>query len=181
MLDLEKIDGLMVKLAGIDSVPLTRLIIEGKENVSEFLLAEKLELGINQVRNMLYRLQKYNLVTSMRKKDKKKGWYIYYWTFNTIHANSLLVTIKDEELTALEKRLKREEESDYYTCSKKCMRLNFINAMDNDFKCPICEGIVKQVDNSKIIKQLRKEIEELRATEVDPEIISEVTSIQVEA
>ena len=109
-IDFEKIGDLVARLAGKDTVELSQLIIEGKENVSEFLLAEKLELGINHVRNRLYRLQKHNLVSSMRKKDKQKGWYIYYWTFNLVQAKSLIKSLKEEEIGSLKKRLKKEEE-----------------------------------------------------------------------
>ncbi len=162
-INLEKVDNLVGKLTGKETVQLVRLIIEGTENVSEFILAEKLEMRINQVRNMLYRLQKYNLVTSMRKKDKQKGWYIYYWTFNEIQAKVLMKSVKKEEIELLKKRLEKEEDGEYYTCPKKCLRLNFVNAMDNDFKCPLCEKVLKQVDNKKIIKELKKEIEVLES------------------
>ncbi len=159
-IDFEKIEELVARLAGKDTVELSKLIIEGKENVSEFLLAEKLELGINLVRNRLYRLQKHNLVSSMRKKDKQKGWYIYYWTFNLVQAKLLIKSLKEEEIGSLKKRLKKEEE-DHYTCSRKCLRLNFMNSMDNDFKCPLCEGMLAQSNNKKIIKEIKKELEVL--------------------
>ena len=51
-----------------DSVKLVNYI-QGKLNVSEFKVAEKLGLSVNQVRNMLYKLHEYNLVYSVRKKD----------------------------------------------------------------------------------------------------------------
>ena len=167
VINLEKVDELIEKLTGEETVKLVRLIIEGKENVSEFILAEKLEIKINTVRNMLYGLQKYNLVTSMRKKDKQKGWYIYYWTFNEVQAKVLMKTVKQEEIELLKKRLEKEEDGEYYNCPKKCLRLNFVNAMDNDFKCPLCEKVLKQADNKKIIKELKKEIEILEAVQ-DP-------------
>ena len=67
------------EVAGSDVIPLV-MYLKNKKNVSEFKLAEHLTQEINTTRNMLYRLLKANLVTFNRKKDKQKGWYIYYWT-----------------------------------------------------------------------------------------------------
>nr|MBC8444041.1 hypothetical protein [Candidatus Woesearchaeota archaeon] len=57
--------------------------LKNKKNISEFKIAEVLEKDIKEVRVLLYKLVNFNLVSSIRKKDKKKGWYIYYWTLNT--------------------------------------------------------------------------------------------------
>ena len=52
--------------------------------VNEFIIAKKLGITINQTRNILYKISDYGLVTSVRKKDKKKGWYTYYWRFEIL-------------------------------------------------------------------------------------------------
>ncbi len=96
---------LVKEVAGEDTVKLVGLL-KDKDNISEFKLAEKLRLTVNTVRNMLYRLQAHNLVTSTRKKDKKKGWYIYYWTFNTPQAKSLVRVVKQKKFEQLKERLK---------------------------------------------------------------------------
>jgi transcription initiation factor TFIIE subunit alpha len=156
----EKIDGLTSNMAGEDAVPIARLLVEKGENVSEFLIAEHLQMGINHVRNALYRLQESNLVTFLRKKDKKKGWYIYYWTFNSVQAKVLITKLYGERVENLQKRLKNEN-ADFLTCRRKCLRISFDNALENDFKCSECGGVLKQIDNKKQIAAIRKELEEL--------------------
>ena len=74
------VEQVVTDVAGEDVIPLIKQL-KNKKNVSEFKLAEALELEVNLVRNMLYRLYHANLVSFTRRKDKKKGWYIYYWTF----------------------------------------------------------------------------------------------------
>mgnify|MGYP001579745958 FL=1 len=49
-------------------------ILDNKKHINEFIIAKKLNLTINQTRNLLYKLSDYGLVSSIRKKDKKKGW-----------------------------------------------------------------------------------------------------------
>ena len=83
---------LVIEIAGPEVVALVELLY-GKENVSEFKLADKLELTVNQARNMLYKLHSHNLVSFIRKKDKRKGWYIYYWTLDLRRMLVFLVSL----------------------------------------------------------------------------------------
>src|SRR3989338_9156756 len=78
---LKSLEDLVITIVGEDVLPLVR-ILWGKNNISEFKIAEMLNVTVNQVRNMLYRLNEQNLVDFIRKKDKKKSWYIYYLIFN---------------------------------------------------------------------------------------------------
>ena len=73
---------LVEKLAGENSGLIVGILFN-KKNVNEFLIAKRMELTINQVRNILYKLSNFGLVSFIRKKDNRKGWYIYYWTLNT--------------------------------------------------------------------------------------------------
>src|SRR5210317_348407 len=107
------VEEVVSSVAGTDVLPLVQLL-KNKKNVSEFKLAESLELEINVTRNMLYRLYHANLVSFIRRKDKKKGWYIYYWTFKIKQIKHLAVTIKKERLERLQDRLNREQESSFF-------------------------------------------------------------------
>ncbi|RMD58342.1 hypothetical protein D6825_01205, partial [Candidatus Woesearchaeota archaeon] len=152
------VDEVVSELAGADVVPLVALL-RNKTNVSEFLLAEKLDVEINLVRNMLYRLYDNSLVSFTRKKDKKKGWYIYYWTFNPKRVRELIVDIKKKKLRKLKERLMREKNNQFFICENECMRLDFEQAHDYKFKCPECGVLLNVQDNRKTIERLEKECE----------------------
>src|SRR3989339_1789065 len=81
-------------------------LLNSKKYVNEFILAKKLNLTINQTRNILYKLSDDGLVSSTRKKDKKKGWYTYFWTFNIDRALLLLQKGLRNEIEQLEHQLK---------------------------------------------------------------------------
>ena len=71
---------------------------------------------------MLYRFQDFSLVSFIRQKDAKKGWYIYYWTLKTEKClvkleQSLINKIKD--LRAL---LKSRETKRFYICKRHSKR-----------------------------------------------------------
>lgn len=151
------IDDLILEIGGKDVVPLVNLI-KNKSNVSEFKLAAKLNLTVNQVRNMLYRLNNHNLVDFTRKKDKVKGWYIYFWSFNMKLAKELALTMKKNKLALLKKRLEKESNETYYACPSECVRFDSTNAMEYQFKCPECGKILVKEENKKNIDKINKEI-----------------------
>src|SRR3989338_2916146 len=87
-----------------DVVPLV-MAIRDKKNISEFKIAELITEPINNTRNKLYRLFDNNLINFVKKKDRKKGWYIYYWTFNEKQIKFLMLKLKKERLLRLNDRL----------------------------------------------------------------------------
>jgi len=154
------IENVIMDVAGDDVLPLVKYL-KTKKNVSEFKLAEAIKKEINATRNMLYRLYENNLVSFIRKKDKKKGWYIYYWTFNLKRVKDLIKIIKEKKLIKLNERVEREKSSNFFLCPNLCIRLNFEQATEFEFKCPECGTLMNQEENKEKINELEKEINEL--------------------
>jgi transcription initiation factor TFIIE subunit alpha len=168
-LNKEETRQLIKELAGEDAVQIVDYLVDNGEDISEFTMAEKLDTGINRIRNMLYRLQENNLVTFMRKKDKKKGWYIYYWTFNKVQSKLLIKKLKQERIKTLKKRLEKEQE-EFFTCSRKCLRISLNNALENTFMCPNCGKVLKRVSNESKKTEIKRELDLL--TKVTEEAIA---------
>ncbi len=154
------IDEVIAQIAGEDVLPLVQAL-KNKKNVSEFKLAEKIKQEINITRNMLYRLYHANLVSFIRRKDKAKGWYIYYWTFKPKHIRYLAEDLKKQRLEKLRERVGREKDGHFFICQNKCMRLNFEQAMDFFYKCPECGQLMTQEDNAVMITRLEDDIRRL--------------------
>jgi len=111
---------------------------------------------------MLYRLHEANLISFIRKKDKKKGWYIYYWTFKPKMIKHLIIRLKKDKLAKLKDRLSREKSSHFFICQNKCIRLDFDQAMNFKFKCPECGEIMNQEDNLENIRLIEEEIKNIK-------------------
>ena len=154
------IQQVIVDVAGDEFLPLIRFL-KDKKNVSEFKIAKKISREINECRSMLYRLHQANLVTFTKKKDKVKGWYVYYWTFNPKMIKYLAVDLKKKKLEGLKDRLKREKENDFFSCDSSCCRLEFEQAFSFDFKCPECGLLMFQEDNKGKIKEVSNKIKEI--------------------
>lgn len=172
-----QIEAMIVEISGQEGLPIYKAL-KGKVDVNEFLLAEKLKLTINQVRNILYRLESHNLLTSNRKKDRKKGWYIYFWTFLEDRAERAYITLKRTRIQMLQTRIDRERTNQFYICMNKCTRANVETAMENQFMCVECGQLMVPDDNTKTINRIQGEINEL-TTEVE-KLESERPKIEIE-
>jgi len=139
------------------SVPIIDLLV-GKKDVNEFIIAKKLGLTINQTRNILYKLSDYGLVSFIRRKDKRKGWYIYFWTLNVYQSLNLLEQNLQKKLEQFEIQLKSRKEKRYYICNTCSIEVAEETALLNNFTCPECEEIYELSDNQEVIQNLEKDI-----------------------
>lgn len=155
------IESVVSEVAGEEALPVARVLLKGK-NLSEYQIATRMKKEVNPVRNALYKLYNANLVNFTRKKDRKKGWYIYFWTFNTKRIKAISEELRKRKLESYIERLKREESEIFFMCKNKCVRLDFDQASGFSYKCPECGELLEQEDNRKKIEELKKEIERLK-------------------
>lgn len=158
-----KIFDTVKEVVGDDSVKVVEFL-KDKKNISDFKIAEKTDIDIHQIRNILYRLYNHNLVSYYRKKDRQKGWYISYWTFNKKRIKDLIGIIKKQKLEKYSQRLFEEESNkdNFFLCPNACVRINFDKATDLEFRCPDCGNILNQQNNEKTIEFLKREIKSLK-------------------
>ena len=161
---MNKTEFVITELVGEDALPAINYL-QGKQNVSEFIIAEDLGIEIHEMRNILYRCYDHNICTFVRRKDKKKGWYICYWNFNTEHIPHLEKKIVKQKIAKLTKRLKDEQESQFYMCKNACVRMDFDKAVEYNFHCPECGEIQEVQDNTRTIAFLSEQLEKLTAQE----------------
>lgn len=148
---------LVEEMAGSGTNPIVEILFE-KEDVNEFLIAKKMNLTINQVRNILYKLSAEGLVSFTRKKDKKKGWYIYFWTLNK---EKCLRKIEGEfvkKLVELKQTLSDRENKRYYICKGCAIEVGEEKALESDFSCDECTEVYALVDNTNSIRDIKGKI-----------------------
>lgn len=157
------------KTAGIPAVRIVDLLYN-KKDINEFLIAKKLGLTINQTRNLLYRLSHLGILSSIRKKDKRKGWYIYFWTFNVLRSLEVLEENITADINLLKQELSSRQQKRSYKC-KICNReANEEAALLSNFICHECGEVFELADNKQAIEdvlkniaKIEKELEHVRA------------------
>jgi len=154
------VEEVATELVGEEAVPIIKYI-KNKKSTSEFKIASGIREEIHKTRNILYRLFDHSLVSFIRKKDKKKGWYICYWDLEPQRVKYLVGKIKKQKLENLKDRLKKEQSSTFFMCKNACTRVDFEKAIDMEFKCPECGSLMNQIDNKRTIEFLNNQILEL--------------------
>jgi transcription initiation factor TFIIE subunit alpha len=158
--DKKLVDYVVTQLSGQECLKLV-YYLKGKKNISEFIIAKALKQEINITRNQLYKLLDHHLITFIRKKDKEKGWYIYYWTFNLNQVPYAFWEIKKKRLSGLQDRFLRERHNTFFSCKNSCIRLVFETALTYSYRCPECGELLEQQQNESIIKDIEKEMHAL--------------------
>lgn len=150
---------IVVSVAGAGASGLVDLLF-GKKNVNEFIIAKKLNLNINQTRNILYKLADEGLVSFIRKKDKKNGgWYTYYWTLDAGKSLANLKNVILKDMQQLEAQHGLRKNKAFYYCPNCDLEMDEENAMMNNFTCPECGEVFVLRDNSELLKKTEIAIE----------------------
>ena len=133
-------------------------LLKGNGFISEIELAKKASMDINEVRTILYHLQELNLVDFRREREKKTGWYIYYWALEPRGIRPLVSNLRKQKLLKMREELKRENGGSFFSCLHLCVRLDFEAATNFNYRCPECGGTVQLEDNIQRIKKLKEGI-----------------------
>jgi transcription factor E len=137
-------------------------LLNSKKHVNEFIIAKKLEITINQTRNILYKLSDFGLVSSIRKKDKKKGWYTYFWKIEILKALEFLKDILNKRIGQIDSQISSRETKQFYVCERCNIEFNEENALLNDFTCNECGDIFTTKDNTKLLREFNRRSDKLK-------------------
>ena len=129
-----------------------------KKHVNEFIIAKKLNITVNQVRNLLYMLSDRGVVSYMRKKDKRKGWYTYFWRIEPLKSLEVLKEILGAKISQIKNQIWIREKKVFYVCNNCHIEMDEENSLLNNFTCPECGRVFEVKDNSKLIKELKKNL-----------------------
>jgi transcription factor E len=150
-------------------------LLDTQNYINEFIIAKKLNLTINQTRNILYKISDYGLVSSIRKKDKRKGWYTYFWKIEILKSLEFLKENLLKKIDNVEHQIKSRETKRFYFCERCHIELTEENALINNFTCNECGSTLSLRDNTKLAKDLRRGKEKLEKDlkVVDEEVLRE--------
>lgn len=149
-------------IGGDEYLKVARSLLKTKDATDEEI-ASSTGLRINMVRKVLYDLFGKALITGIRVKDERKGWFVYRWRTRRDEVENFIRSQKKKISDRLQQRLDYESSSDFYHCGNEdCRKLPFQEALEEFFKCPSCGKVVNLKKNDKLKKSLQFKIGELR-------------------
>lgn len=164
----------VVLVVGKQAEEIAPLIYSNKP-VNEFNIAKSLNITINQTRNILYKLSDQGLVYSMRKKDKKKGWYTYFWRIEIMKTLEFLKEDLLKRIGQIEETIHSRQSKQFFVCEKCAIEFTEEHALLKDFTCSECGGVFTLKDNSSVIRELNRQLDKLKKELeiIDIEIVKE--------
>jgi transcription initiation factor TFIIE subunit alpha len=149
----------------VDEAKSVITLLEKEKTLNETDISEKLEIGINVVRKILYPLSELDIVYYTKEKHpEKKWWYVYSWTFDVSRVYKKYIEFLKKQLKEKEDHL--ADETVRFECRKCERKIEHEDALSCDFICSHCGKMLKETKPKKDaklgreIKKLRKEIEE---------------------
>ena len=133
------------------------------EDATDEEIASSTGLRINMVRRVLYDLFGKGLISGVRVKDERKGWFVYRWRSRRDEVENFIENQKKKILDRLQKRLDYENSSDFYHCGNEdCSRSTFEDALELFFKCPSCGQVLLEKKNDKSRKNFLKKVDQIK-------------------
>ena len=167
---------IVVSIAGKQAEEIVNLL-DGEKYVNEFIIAKKLNLTINQTRNILYKISDEGLVSFIRKKDKRKGWYTYFWKIEVLKSLEFLKENLTKKMDQISHQIKSRQTKEFYACETCNIEFSEESALIHDFTCNECGNIVSRKDNAQAIKEYTKELDKLKR---ERELVEEEIKIEKE-
>jgi len=149
-------------IGGDEYLKVARSLLKSEDATDEEI-ASSTGLRINMVRKVLYDLFGKALITGIRVKDEKKGWFVYRWRSRRDEVENFIEGQKKKILERLQQRLDYESSSDFYHCGNEdCPRVTFENALELFFKCPSCGNVLNLKKNDKSKKAFAYKIDHIK-------------------
>lgn len=161
MIDLNEpvVDGYLIRLVGEDGVEMIKNMPEGE--VTDEQIAESTGILLNIVRRTLFILNENKLAVCRRERDSSSGWLTYLWTLDMTDVGPQLMKEKKRLVKNLKTRLEFEEDSVFYNCPEGCVRMNFKEATECEFLCPLCGEDMMFDDNAELIEKVVQRITDI--------------------
>jgi transcription initiation factor TFIIE subunit alpha len=151
------IRGYLIRLVGEEGVEMIRNMPEGE--VTDEQIAQATGILLNIVRRTLFILNENKLAVCRRERDSSSGWLTYLWTLDMSDIEPQLVKEKKRLVKNLRSRLSFEENNVFYTCPEGCTRMNFNEATECEFLCPLCGEDMMFEDNQPFTGRIHKRLE----------------------
>lgn len=135
-------------------------IIRDNQPILGVDIVEMVEDKPSNVRRVLYRLEEAR-VAEYEKDTDRSGWETFTWRMTLNEVKYLINQQRKEQLDHLRNRLNFEEITAFYQCPEDHPRVDFDTAIELDFKCPVCDIPMENIDNSDEIARLQETIRNL--------------------
>lgn len=146
---------------GEDELTILEELVE-RGPTTDTVLAEALDTRTSTIRRALYQLYEERIADYEENRDREKGWLTFVWDYTPHEAMRALNDARKEAVREIEAEIEEAQEKELFACEMGHARLEFADAMDVDFHCPECEGMLEREDRQERVASLEDQLNGLR-------------------
>jgi transcription initiation factor TFIIE subunit alpha len=155
----ELISRLLYEMVGNEGI---RVINSLSRPCTDLKIHDKTQIPITRVRTTLNILHKHNIVSYCSSRDEDRGWFKYTWELKKGSIESSLKNFLISRMMKLKRDFQEISQVDFFKCENGCTRLTFTESYEENFRCPICNAVLKPADSILESRQIKKEIQQIR-------------------
>ena len=159
-LDDPEVQDYILQEVGEEGMAMAKYLTEHPHVSGVDILESYKEQKPSAVRKVLYRMMEAH-VAEYDKDTDSKGWETFYWDLDLNEIKFILRRRWADELLHLRQQIQFEADHQFYACKNQHRRIVFEDAMDLDFRCPVCQEPMSQVRNGEVLRALETRIAEL--------------------
>ena len=129
---------------------------------TDLQIHDKTQIPITRIRTTLNVLHKFNIVSYNSTRDERKGWFKYTWVLKEDNIDSSIRNFLISKMMKLKRDFQEINQVDFFKCENGCMRVSFTEAYDENFRCALCNAVLKPVDSIRESKQIQKELSQIK-------------------
>lgn len=143
-------------IGGDEAIEVVEALIQ-LNKASEEQISAKTGLRVGDVRKILFKLYEKALISyeEIKKEEDDKIKSIFLWMPLTDQAEGIATNYRRMILQKLKEKLAFVEENELYHCGKEGHKmLTFDEAVENLFKCPVCNEPLYRMDKEEYLRKL---------------------------
>ncbi len=127
------------------------ILPELNDYIGDEIVSNKKNMKAPIIRKWLNLMHDKSIVEFNRTKDKKTGWFTYFWKIRPDKVVEFTVSDINKEIEKLTKEIE-EIKAHNFVCD--CKTWTSTEALESDFVCQECEKVVMEKDDDKLIAEM---------------------------
>lgn len=157
----DEVRSVVLDRIGEDELTILEELVE-RGPTTDTVLAEALDARTSTIRRALYQLYEERIADYEENRDREKGWLTFVWDYTPQEAMRALDDAREAAVRELEAEIEEAQEKELFECESGHGRLEFADAMDVEFHCPECGGMLEREDTEERVATLEDQLSGLR-------------------
>ena len=159
--DLALVKDFLDTVGGNEAIKLVKICEKKRKEFTDEDVSKQMNVKVTKVRAILNRLHYRGIACYQKSRNQKTGWYNYTWEIRKDKIAAMITEQQEEVLDKLTQKRDLEADYDLFDCSACDERAPFELAVEHNFSCPVCGGIMNSANDPNKIKEIDKRIKQI--------------------